>query len=145
METKENQKKLKKIRRTMNRCCYESLSVDRYTIEECNVESDVYLLMFVYNVKNEIIEGRIASYDDMVEIAEKIRRKSKIHISQCNAIAHYIAEEYDMRCIVNVIHYRKDILKVTLYYNQGIKIIQGTYSDIMNDLKYRKVIKHENR
>ena len=97
------------------------------------------------NNKNEIIEGRIASYDDMTEIAEKIRRKSQIHISQYNAIAHYIAEEYDMRCIVNVIHYRKDILKVTMSYNKGIKIIQGTYSDIMDDLRYRKVIKNENK
>lgn len=145
METKENQKKLKKIQRIMNRCCAESLSVNSYTIEERNVEDDVYLLMFVYNVKNEIIEARIASYDDMIEIAEKIKRKSQIHIDQCNAIAHYIAEEYDMRCIVNVIHYRKDMLKVTLSYNKGIKIIQGTYSDIMDDLRYRKMIKYENK
>lgn len=141
MEKKENQKKLKKIRRIMNRCCDESLSADRYTIEECNVEDDIYLLMFVYNTKNEIIEGRLASYDDMIEIAEKIRRKSQIHISQCNAIAHYIAEEYDMRCIVNVAHYRKDILKVTLCYDKGTKIIQGTCHDIIDELRYRKLIK----
>lgn len=145
METRENQKKLKKIHRIMNRCCDESLSADRYTIEECNVEDDIYLLMFVYNTKNEIIEGRLASYDNMIEIAEKIRRKSQIHISQCNAIAHYIAEEYDMRCIVNVVHYRRDTLKVTMIYNKDIKVIQGTYGDIMDDLRYRKVIKHENR
>lgn len=141
METKENQKKLKKIRRIMNRCCTESLSVNSYTIEERHVEDGIYLLMFVYNAKNEVIEARIASYDDMVEIAEKIRRKTQIHISQCNAIAHYIAEEYDMNCIVNVIHHRKDILKVTLSYNKGTKIIKGTYSEIMDDLRYRKVIK----
>lgn len=145
METKENQKKLKKIRRIMNRCCAESLSVNRYTIEERNVEDDVYLLMFVYNVKNEIIEARIASYNNMIEITEKIRAKSKIHINQCNSIAHYIAEEYDIDCIVSVLHYRKDILKLELCLDKGIKIIQGTYSDIMNDLKYRKVIKHEDK
>lgn len=137
METIENQKKLKKIRRIMNRCCDESLSADRYTIEERSVEDGMYLLMFVYNTKNEIIEGRIASYDDMVEIAEKIRTKSKIHINQRNSIEHYINEEYDTRCIVDVIHYRNDILKVT-YYDKGIKKIQqGTYGDIINELKYR--------
>lgn len=141
METKENQKKLKKIRRIMNLCCDESLSVNSYTIEERHVEDGIHLLLLVYNSKDEIIEGRIASYDDMIEIVKKIRWKTQTHISQCNAIANYIDEEYDMRCIVNVIHYRKDILKVTLRYNNGIKIIQGTYSEIMNDLKYRKVIK----
>ena len=145
MESKENQEKMKKIRRIMNRCCDKSLSVRRYTIEERSVEDGMYLLMFVYNVKNEILEARIASYDDMIEIAEKIRAKSRIHINQCDSIAHYIAEEYGMRCIVNVIHYRKDILKVTLSHDKGIKIIQGTYSDIIDDLRYRKVINHENR
>lgn len=141
METKENQKKIKKIRRIMNRCCAESLSVNSYTIEERRVEDGMYLLMFAYNSKNEIIEARIASYDDMVEIAEKIKGKSQMHINQCNAIAHYIAEEYDMECIVDVIHYKKDVLKVTLSYNKGIKIIKGKYSDVMGDLRYRKVIK----
>lgn len=135
METKENQKKLKKIRKIMNLCCDESLSADRYTIEECNTEDGMYLLMFVYNVKNEVIEARLSSYDGMVDIAKKIRWKTQTHVSQCNAIAHLIAEKYDVSCIIEILNYRNNLLKVKMdLINKGPEIIKGTYRDIIDYL-----------
>lgn len=139
---KENQKKLKKIRKIMNLCCDESLSVDRYTIEECKTEDGMYLLMFVYNADNEIIEARLSSYDNMITIAEKIRWKTQTHISQCNAIEHLVAKKYDTSCIVEVLHYKNDVLRTEIELpKQGnyrdIIDIRGTYRDIMDNLLNR--------
>lgn len=138
MESKENQKKIKKISKIMDLCCDESLSVDRYTIDECNTEDGVYLLMFVYNAKNEVIEARLSSYSDMFDIAKKIRWKTQTHISQCNAIAHLVAERYNTSCIVEVLHYRNDILKVEIEVTKRGDIkITGTYRDIIDNLLKR--------
>lgn len=137
---KENQKKLKQIKRIMNLCCNESLSADRYTIEECSTEDGVYLLMFVYNAKNEVIEARLSSFDNMIDIAKKIRWKTQTHVSQCNAIAHLIAEKYDVSCVVEVLHYKNDILKVEMeVINQDSEVIKGTYNDIIDNLLKDKI------
>lgn len=134
----ENQRKLKKIKNIMDKCCLESLSADHYSINLCKIEHDTdNILLFVYNCKHEIIEARLSNYDVMIEIANKIRQKSKIHISQCKAISNYVRDEYKKPCIVKIVNYRRDLLEVKLKIDEKEEIIQGTYVEIIDKIRNR--------
>lgn len=134
MDAKERQRKLEKIKKIMDACCHESLCAARYEIEDCSTEEGIYLLMFVYNRQNEVIEARLAKHDDMVQIATKIRCKSQAQLEQCSAIARVAAEKYNVGCCVEVIHHRYDTLRAELYFEEGIKILRGTYVDIIYEM-----------
>lgn len=134
MATKEKQKKLEKIRKIMNACCMESMSIARYTIEDCNTESGIYQLLFAYNRKDEVVEARLAECNDMIDIAHKIRRKSQGQLEQCSAIRRVVAEKYNVSCCVEVINHRYDTLRAELYFKQGTKILRGPYIDIIEEI-----------
>lgn len=139
MDTREKETKIQKIKSIMDLCCEESLSVAYYTIEMCKAEYDTdHLLLFVYNCKHEILEARLSNYDDMIEIAKKIRKKSKTHKFQRTAICDYVREKYESPCMVKVDNYRDDVLKLKLSINGKVETIQGTYSEIMGKLKNKQ-------
>lgn len=137
MNEKEKQRKLAKIKKILNAACMESICMSRYTIEECDTERGVYLLLFVYNRQNKVIEARLSNYNDMIDIATKIRKKTQNQIKQCQGISKVAFDKYNISCCVEVVNHRDDIMKIELYFADETKILTGTYSDIVDEIKYR--------
>ena len=121
----------------------ESICMARYTIEECDTERGIYLLLFVYNRQNKVIEARLSNYIEMVEIATKIRKKIQSQLKQCQGISKVVLDKYNVGCCIEVVNHRDDILKAELYFADKTEIFTGTYSDIVDEIRYR--MKYESK
>ena len=134
MNTKEDQRKLERIKKILDCCCMESICAARYTIEECDTERGRYLLLFVYNRQNKIIEARLSDYDDMVDIAIRIRRKCRNQLQQCTNISKIVFNKYNAGCCIEVMEHKNDKFRVDVYLNGYVTILKGEYNDIVEQL-----------
>lgn len=134
MNTEENQRKLEKIKRILDCCCMESICAARYTIEECDTERGLYLLLFIYNRQNKIIEARLSSYDDMQDIAIRIRRKCRNQLRQYANISKIIVNKYSASCCIEVMEHKSDKFRVDIYLNGYVTILKGDYNEIIEQL-----------
>lgn len=137
MESKEKQRILAKIKKILNAACMESICMARYTIEECDTERGIYLLLFVYNRQGQVIESRLSDYNNMIEIAIKIRKKVQNQLKQCQGISKIVFDKYNVGCCIEVIKHHDDTMRAELYFADGTKTLSGSYYDIVDEIKYR--------
>lgn len=139
MNTKENQRKLDEIKRILDRCCMESMCVARYTIEECDTERGVYLLLFVYNRQDKVIDARLSDYAGIKETAIKIIKKIQNQVKKCQCISKEVFDKYKVGCCVDLVEYYNDTFIVYVYFPTFTKILKGNYYDIIDEIRYRNI------